>query len=179
MANATSSLLRSALDLELSELSFTADRLVVRSAPGLIRRALAAVVSLPLLIMTLTTLQHFDPVMLGLLLLLGAVTLPFVLLVGVSVHEKSYSRAEGLKNSLRVFGWVTEARSSVPPGATVIVRDTTSRGQRRFAVSLSRCDGMELSVWNDEALAVEVAGKLAALLGLPMERAAPSLAAAR
>lgn len=42
--------------------------------------------------------------------------------------------------------------------ATSSLRDTTSRGQRRFAVSLPRCDGMDLSVWNDEALAVEVAG---------------------
>ena len=50
------------------------------------------------------------------------------------------------------------------------MRDTTSRGQRRFAISLAGCDGMDLRVWTDEALAVEVAGKLAALLGLPMER---------
>ncbi len=170
MATAPSSLLRGALDLELSEVSFSADRLVVRNAPGLVRRALAAVLSLPLLIMTVNTLEHPDLLMLGLVVVLGAVTLPFVLLVGVSVHEKSYSRAEGLRNSLRVFGWATEARSAVPPGATVIVRDTTSRGQRRFAISLSGCDGMDLSVWTDEALAVEVAGKLAALLGLPMER---------
>ncbi|MDP3232235.1 MAG: hypothetical protein Q8N26_05635 [Myxococcales bacterium] len=179
MANTTSSLLRSALDLRLSDLSFTADRLVVRSVPGLVRRALAATLALPFLSLAILARRRPDAVMLGLTLVSGAVTLPFVLLVGVSVHEKSYSRAGGLKNSLRVFGWVTEARSTVPPGATVIVRDTTSRGQRRFAVSLSRCDGMELSVWNDEALAVEVAGKLAALLGLPVERAAPSLAAAR
>lgn len=170
MATAPSNLLRGALDLELSEVSFTADRLVVRSAPGLIRRALAAVLSLPLLIMILNTLRHPDLLMLGLVVLLGAVTLPFVLLVGVSVHEKSFSRAEGLKNSLRVFGWVTEARSQLPPGAKVLVRHTTSRGQRRFAISLSRCDGMDLSVWTDEALAVEVAGKLAGVLGIPMER---------
>ena len=174
VANTTSSLLRSALDLELSEVSFTADRLVVRNAPGLIRRVLAAVLSLPLFIMTLNLLEHFDPVMLGFALVLAAITLPFVLLVGVSVHEKSYSRGEGVRNSLRVFGWVTEARAPVPPGATVIVRDTTSRGHRRFAISLSRCDGMDLSVWNDEALAVEVAGKLAGLLGLPLEHAAPA-----
>lgn len=172
MANATSSLLHSALDLELSEVSFTADRLVVRTAPGLVRRALAAVLSLPLLIMTITTFEHPDLVMLGFALVLAAITLPFVLLVGASVHEKSFSR-EDLRNSLRVFGWGTEARSPVPPGATVIVRDTTSRGHRRFSISLSRCDGMDLSVWNDEALAVEVAGKLAGLLGLPLEHAAP------
>lgn len=170
MATAPSSLLRGALDLELSEVSFTAGSLVVRSAPGLIRRALAAVLSLPLLIMTLNTLGHPDLPMLGLVVLLGAVTLPFVLLVGVSVQEKSFSRAEGLRNSLRVFGWVTEARSQLPPGAKVIVGDTTSRGQRRFAISLSGCDGMDLSVWTDEALAVEVAGKLAGVLGIPMER---------
>ena len=170
MATAPSSLLRGALDLELSEVSFTADRLVVRSAPGLIRRTLAAVLSLPLLIMAINTLEHFDLLMLGLVILLGAITLPFVLLVGVSVHEKSFSRAEGLRNRLRVLGWVTEARSPLPPGATVIVRDTTSRGHRRFAISVSRCDGMDLSVWNDEALAVEVAGKLGAVLGLAVER---------
>lgn len=173
MANASASLLQSTLDLRLSEVSFTTDRLVVRSTPGLVRRTLAAVLALPFLSMTFDALRHPDAMMIGLSLLVGVVTLPFVLLVGAAVHEKSFSR-EGLRNTLRVFGWSTEERSQVPPGATIVVRAATARGGRRFSVSVARCDGMNVSVLNDEAAAVELARRLAGLLGLSMENAASS-----
>jgi hypothetical protein len=164
----STSLLRSTLDLRLSEVSYTADGIVVRSAPGLVRQALAFVLTMPFVAFAFGALRHPDAVMLGLALSCGALSLPFVLLLGASVHEKSFSRRDGLHNRLRVLGWSTEESSAVPAGGTLVVRETLREGRKRFALSIERCEGMDLSVWNDEAAAVELARKLAQLLGLTL-----------
>jgi len=73
-----------------------------------------------------------------------------------------------------VLRWCREERSPVPTAGAIVVREATAKGGRRFTVSVARCEGMELSVLNDEAAAVEVAARLGSALGLPVERASAS-----
>lgn len=160
------SLRRSPLDLSLSDLSFTPERVVVRSSPGLVRRALALVLALPTVVMTFGALRHPDVGLVLLSLVLGLVSLPFVLLVGATVHEKAFGQ-EGLLISLQLFRWSSVERPPLPPGAAVTVRVAQVKGGRRYSLSVAR--GMELSVLNDEAQAMEVARRLSATLGLRLE----------
>ncbi len=158
------SLLRSPLDLRLSDVSFTEEQLVVRSTPGLVRRSLAGVLALPFLTMAFGAVRHPDAVMLGLALVSGLVTLPFVLLIGATVQEKSFSR-RGLIARLQLFSWSSEQR--LQPGGAVVVRVAHAKGGRRFTVSVGR--GMDLTVLNDEAQALEVARQLSQVLDLRLE----------
>lgn len=160
------SLLHSALDLRLSEVTITADQLVVRSTPGLVRRALAAVLALPFLMLAVSAVRHPSAAMLSLALVSGLVTLPFLLLLGAVVQEKSFGR-DGLVTSLQLFRWSTRERFSVPPHAAVVVRVANTKGGRRFTISVGR--GMDLSVFNDEARALEVARQLSTVLGVRLD----------
>lgn len=160
------SLLHSALDLRLSDVAFTADQVVVRSAPGIVRRALAAVLALPFLMLAASAVRHPSAAMLGLALVSALVTLPFLLLLGAAVQEKSFSRA-GLVTSLQLFRWSSQERFSVPPHAVVVVRVANTKGGRRFTISVGR--GMDLSVFNDQARALEVAQQLSTVLGVQLD----------
>ncbi|MER2559247.1 MAG: hypothetical protein ABTQ32_00915 [Myxococcaceae bacterium] len=160
------SLLHSALDLRLSEVAITEERVVVRSTPGLVRRSLAAVLSLPFLMLASSAVRHPSAAMLGLALVSGLVTLPFLLLLGAAVQEKSFGR-DSLVTSLQLFGWSSRERFSVPPHAAVVVRVASTKGGRRFTISVGR--GMDLSVFNDQAQALEVAQHLSKVLGVRVD----------
>lgn len=164
--SATDSLLRSALDLGLSEVSFAANRVVVRSTPGPVRRGLAVALALPAVVMAFSALRHHDLVMVVLAIVLGLISLPVVLLIGATVHEKSFGR-DGLENRLQLFGWSSVERPPLPPAASVVVRVAQAKGGRRFSVNVAR--GMELTVLEDEAQAMKVARRLSATLGLRLD----------
>lgn len=103
--------------------------------------------------------------MLGLALVSGLVTLPFLLLLGAAVQEKSFSRT-GLVTSLQLFRWSSQERFNATPRA-VVVRVANTKGGRRFTISVGR--GMDLSVFNDEARALEVAQQLSTVLGVRLD----------